>query len=186
MKVSLRKANALQLLINEQINEGFVGTTTISKYDVVSDALQIADEKLAQTIAKKFSLIEVLYSLRTKVGEASASAGIAKLLTELALNEKTSAFLKQLASTTAFALDAKTISAIIADAVAQKDSYGRSKDAVTVSLLTKETVEKYKSDINKLRKAKQSISDKLLHLNVSTEIELDEKEVSVLKKYEIL
>jgi hypothetical protein len=64
-------------------------------------------------------------------------------------------------------------------------SYAR-KDAVTVGLLSKETVATYKSTINTLRKQKQAISDKLLHLNVSTEIELGASETDVLNKYEIL
>ena len=187
MKLSLRKANALQLLIQEQINEPFIGTVTITKYDNIDSTFDAAESVLTETIGKKFSLIEVLYSLRKKVGAASASAGIADLLTDLASNAKQTAFFKQLASTTQFALPKTQIVAIFKDLAeqAQTASYAR-KDAVTVSLLNKETVDAYKSALTKLRKEKQVISDKLLHLNVSTEIELDETEQDVLNKYEIL
>lgn len=186
MKISLRKANALQGLINEQIAEKFDGTVTISKYDTVETAIETGTLNLTATIEKKFDLISTLFSLRKKVGEASAIAGIAALLTDLAENEKQSAFFKQLASTTAFALPTAQVKQILADLANQKDAYGRTKDAVTMNLLTKTEVESYKASVSTLRKQKQVLSDKLLHLNVSTEIELDEKEVSVLKKYDIL
>lgn len=186
MKVSLRKANALQGLINEQIAEKFDATVTISKYDNVDSAIQTGKDNLSGTIDKKFDLITTLFRIRTKVGQASSQAGIADLLTELALNDKLTAFNKQLASTTMFSLPNEQVRSILADVVSQKDAYGRSKDAVTMNLLSKEVVEAYKGNVSTLRKQKQTISDKLLHLNVSTEIELDEKEVDVLKKYDIL
>ena len=186
MKISLRKANALQGIINEQIAEKFEGTVTISKYDDVETAIDSGTVALSATIEKKFSLIETLFSIRKKVGQASAEVGISDLLTDLAENEKTVSFLKQLASTTVFALPVKQVETILADVVSQKDAYGRSKDAVTMNLLTKTQVEEFKADVSTYRKAKQALSDKLLHLNVSTEIELDETETDVLKKYDIL
>lgn len=186
MKISLRKANALQGLINEQIAEKFDGNVTITKYDDVEMSINVGLAALESIITKKFDLIGVLFSLRKKVGKASSDAGIADLLTDLAENEKLSAFFKQLASTTQFSLPAVQVKQILADVVNQKDAYGRSKDAITMSLLSKSSVEAYKVSISALRKAKQHFSDKLLHLNVSTEIELDEKEVTVLKKYDIL
>ena len=189
MKLSLRKANALQLLINEQINEPFVGTVTISKYDDVEETLNAAEKVLSDTISRKFDLIEVLYTIRKKVGKASADSGIAELLAELAETEKLSAFYKQLAATTQFAVPASHIKTVLKDLEAQSgtaSSYSRPQNAVAVGLLTKEEVMTYKTTINLLRKMKQVISDKLLHLNVSTEIELGTKETDVLNKYEIL
>ena len=186
MKISLRKANALQGLINEQIAEKFDATVTVSKYDDVEKAIEAANLNLSNTIVKKEHLITVLFSLRKKVGQASAQAGIADLLTELALNEKLTAFGKQLAATSAFALPVTQIKQILKDASEQKDAYGRTKDAVTTNLLTKQAVDRYKSSVSTLRKQKQALSDKLLHLNVSTEITLDETEVSVLKAYDII
>jgi hypothetical protein len=186
MKVSLRKANAIQGLINEQIAEKFDATLTISKYDNVADVIEAGTSNLISTISKKFNLIEVLFSLRKKVGQASADVGISDRLTDLAENEKLTAFYKQLASTTAFALPVTQVKQILKDVSEQKDAYGRTKDAVTMNLLTKDSVDIYKSSVSTLRKQKQALSDQLLHLNVSTEIELDEKEVDVLKKYDII
>lgn len=186
MKLSLRKANALQVLIQEGIDERFVGIATINKFEDPSSVIEAAGKELILTIGKKFDLIDVLFSIRKKVGKAGADAGIADLLTDLALNEKQSAFFKQLASTTQFAVPVEQVQSALEELRKDTTQSGYRRESISVGLLNKETVDKYKSAINKLRKQKQDISDKLLHLNVSTEIELDATEVQVLKQYEIL
>jgi len=188
MKLSLRKANALQVVIAEQLGERFVGEISIGKYETPDTVLAEATDKLTATIAKKFDLIDVYYSIRQKVGAASASVGISDLLTDLAKIERQTAFLKQLASTTVFTPKIEAIEKALTDLREKKaDSvYHRPADSISVSLLTKEEVEGYAKAINTARKEKNRISDKILHLNVSTEIELDEKEIEVLNKYEIL
>lgn len=186
MKVSLRKANAVQLLINEKLAVAPVTVATISKYDKVAEALVEAQTKLDSSIAEKFDLIGLLFSIREKVAQAGMITGVANLLTALARNEKETAFFKQLEAAAALKFTPSQISQIIADLATQKDTYGRTKDAVTVGLLPQSAIDGYKTTIGTLRKEKAALSDKLLHLNVSTEIELDEKEVAVLKKYDIL
>jgi hypothetical protein len=189
MKLSLRKANALQGVIAEQLGEQTVGEVSVGKYDVPDVVIAEATDKLTETLAKKFDLIDVYYSIRQKVGAASAAAGIADLLTDLAKVERQTAFLKQLASTRTFAPKIEAVEKALADLREKKadgTSYYRVAESVNVSLLSKEQVEGYAKAINGARKEKNKISDKLLHLNVSTEIELDEKEVSILNKYEIL
>jgi hypothetical protein len=186
MKISLRKANALQMLIAEKLGVRVVDTVTITKYDNVTDALVAAQKELEEAVVSKFELMDVLYAIREKVAVAGMNVGIAKLLTDLARNEKEAAFLKQLEAASPLKFTNEQIVSILADLVNQKDAYGRTKDAVTVGLLEPKVIDTYKSKITTLRKEKTAISDKLLHLNVSTEIELDEKEVTVLNKYDIL
>jgi hypothetical protein len=57
---------------------------------------------------------------------------------------------------------------------------------VEVPLLTKEFVETHRKSAVDIRKEKQKLSDMLLHLNVSTEIELSPFEETVLTKYDII
>lgn len=189
MKVSLRKANALQLVIQEQIGEKFVGDAVIGKFDNAASVIEEASNKLTATVDKKFDLIDVYFSIRQKVGAAGAKAGINDLLTDLAKIERQVAFLKQLASTSSFMPKLEVVEKALTElreAKSEQRNYYGAKESVSVSLLSKEAVEGYAKNINTARKEKNKISDKLLHLNVSTEIELDEKEVSVLNKYDIL
>jgi hypothetical protein len=185
VKISLRKANALQILINEQINAPIVGTATINKFDEPLAVVTEAGDLLITSITQKFDLINVLYYIRKEVAKAGNDAGVAALLTEQALLSKKEAFLKQLASTTQFAPTKEAIDAQLAEIKAPKtDRY--SPTSFTVGLLKKEVVESFKKNLVTIRKEKQKINDKLLHLNVTTEIDLPESVENILKQYEII
>jgi len=185
MKISLRKANALQLLINEQINSPFVETVTVGKFDNPVEVVDQASDILLETVEQKFDLITVLYAIRGKVAAAGQVAGVADLLTTQALLSKREAFLRQLASTTSFAVTKEALDAQLAD-IKAADATGYRAKTFTVGLLKKETVEAFKKNIVTIRRQKQKVSDQLLNLNVKTEIELSDEEVSFLNKYEIL
>jgi hypothetical protein len=187
MKLSLRKANAIQLLINEQINEPFTDSAEVGKFDDPADIIPAATDKLSETVGKKFDLIDVYYVIREKVRSKSHEAGIGTLLTALARNQREAAALKQLNATKNFAPKPEVLAKALEDIRKPENSnvYSR-KDAVIVGLFSKETIEGFAKSLKLLQKEKQKISDKLLHLNVSSEIELDEKEVTVLNKYELL
>lgn len=189
MKVSLRKANALQVLIQEQINEPFVGEVTVGKFDNADKIITDGIIDFAAKVNKKSELIEILFDIRKIVSAKNSEVGIDVLLTDLARLEKFSAFAKQLTSTRNFTPDQNIIEKLMTELNKEVSSsasvYGR-KDSITVSLMSKTQAEKYSKDILYLRKQKQVISDKLLHLNVSTEIELSAEIVNVLKKYDIL
>jgi hypothetical protein len=183
MKISLRKANALQLLINEQINSPFV--VTVGKFDNPVEVVDQAADILLETVGQKFDLITVLYAIRGKVAAAGQVAGVADLLTTQALLSKREAFLRQLASTTSFAVTKESLDSQLAD-IKAADATGYRAKTFTVGLLKKETVEAFKKNIVTIRRQKQKVSDQLLNLNVKTEIELSDEEVSFLNKYEIL
>lgn len=187
MKISLRKANALQLLLKEQIKEPFVGSVLVGKYDTPSEVIAAATAKLHATLSKKENLVDALFSIRTKVGDASAKVGISSLLTDLAKLEAKSAFLKQLSGSKP-APKLETVEATLVDMKkesASSSSYYR-ETTVDVPLFTKEEIENFTNELMNVRKSKQSISDKLLHLNVSTEIELDKDEVKVLTDFNLI
>lgn len=186
MKVSLRKANALQQLVQSELNDSISAVATIGRFDNPEAVVNEAALKLIAAVDKKILLTDVLYSIRKKVSAAGATSGVSDLLADLAANEKRSQFIRELAKVTQFAQDKETVLAALEQLKTEKDAYGRYNNSFNVGLLTKETVDKYKSTVNTLRREKQTISDKLLHLNVATEIELDESEVAVLTKYEIL
>jgi len=187
MKISLRKANALQSLIQEGLGENVTPLVTINKFENPSAVVASAAKEFLLGVSKKFALVDVLFSIRKKVGHANAEVGIDALLTDLALLEKQSYILKGLASTTTFAAPIEQVQAALDELKTQKQDgiYGR-RESINVSIVSRGLVDQYKSSVNTLRKQKQELSDKLLHLNVSTEIELSEEEEAVLKQYEIL
>jgi peptide subunit release factor 1 (eRF1) len=59
-------------------------------------------------------------------------------------------------------------------------------DTVDTGVLTADQIEGYKAEMRDLKKQKQSINDKVLELNVRTEIELDTDTVALLEAEQLV
>lgn len=189
MKITLRKASAIQLLINEFLNGSTIGTSvSIGRYDDPAAVTAKASETFNGALVQKLALTKTLYSLRKKVSAASQVAGIPDILADIALTDKHSAILRPLATVSKFAPGADVIAAQLADLkaeVANANSYSR-RDSFDISILSVPQVQEFMGDLSTLRKRKQNLSDKLLELNIKNEIELDEAEEKVLKAYDLV
>jgi len=186
MKLSLRKASAIQAIINEQINEPFSGSITIGKYDDAAKLVGEGVKNFAEVIEKKHSLIAALYFIRDSVAIASSASGVSSILAELARLSKEDQFAKQLAATGAFIPSGAVIAEAIADIKKEPTQYTSRKDSISISIVSKEIVENAKKQLLNIRKDKQKLSDKLLHLNVTTEISLNDNIEAILKKYDVI
>ena len=189
MKLTLRKANALQLLINEQIASTSIQTqVSVGKYDNPTAAVIHAGEIFLLTLEKTRSLLAVLYSIREKVAKSSHSAGVSAILSEVAHIDKLSAVLKPLANLSSFAPTEEVLLAAHADL--KKDvpqtSYSQPKNSFTTGAIPPNWLPGYVKEVSDLRKRKQSLSDKLLELNITHEIELSSAEEETLKKYDLI
>jgi hypothetical protein len=190
MQLTLRKASAIQKLINEEINSTSLTTkVSIGRFD---DPVKKRDEAITKTndaITKKGALLNALYAIRNQVAAAGQAAGVGDILTQVALIEKLSGMLKPLAGIEAFVVDRETLAAQFKDLTEDKESKSRYSsdrretfDTSTVYQLSADT---WKENLGQFRKEKQALSDKLLELNVRTEITLDAATVETLKYYGI-
>lgn len=189
MKLTLRKANALQLLINEQIASTSISTqVSISKYDDPVLAVIHAGEIFLASLAMTRALLEVLYSIRKKVADASHRAGISTILSEVAHIDKLTGVLEPLASLSSFAPTEGVLREAHADLKKEVplNSYGSRRDALQTGAIPQAWIPVYVKEVSDLRKKKQSLSDKLLELNIKNEIELSEAEEETLKKYDLI
>ena len=59
-------------------------------------------------------------------------------------------------------------------------------DTVDTGVFTVDQIEGYKADMRSLKKEKQSINDRVLELNVRTEIELDADTVALLQAEQLV
>lgn len=189
MKITLRKASAVQLVINEFLNGSVLSTTvSVGRYDDPSVVIGEATAKFSAVLAQKSVLLNVLYSLRKKVATKSHEAGIPDILADIAFLEKYANLLKPLSQVSKFLPSVEVVAQQQADLKAEAQNTARygSRDSFEVSLIQSGWVENYTSDLSKLRKQKQNLSDRLLELNVRNEIELDENEEKVLKLYDLI
>jgi len=89
MQVSLRKANALQVLINEALKGlEFKADVSINEFQTPATEIELAKQKFDRNVQRRWNLIAALYDIRTKVASANAENNIDNLLADLARIEK--------------------------------------------------------------------------------------------------
>jgi hypothetical protein len=185
MKLSLRKANALQNSIQEHIKT--INVTTVIALNEFQDPegeLINARVTLVENDVQRDALTRVLYGIRAQVGRANVESGVSELLADAAYIDKRLGQLKGL-------IESKVVEAfevIIGklEKIRTQDKSSRMygyNDTIDSGVLSPEQIEGYKAEMRDLKKQKQTINDKILELNVRTEIELTDDTVSVLTSH---
>lgn len=176
MKVSLRKANAIQASITEALKSLELETTaTFTEFDNVKAVLEAAEQKFTDVQLRRQDLISAQFAIRKLVGRANVDCGIADKLTDCAFVDRLIAEMK--ACDVAVAkIDIDQINARLEKI--RKNDNGNSRlygieTTVATSLINEEQRKAMKANILFLKKNKQKLNDEILELNIKTEIELD-------------
>ena len=186
MQVSLRKANALQVAINEALkNLEFKADVSINEFQNPAQELDNALAKFNTNVSRRYSLISALYDIRTKVAEANNKNSIEGLLAELARLEKDVVFLTPFAKANT-RTDLKVIAGKLEKIANRTEDSYYAKAEVETSIFTDADLEKFRSNLSFAKKAKQKLQDQLLELNVRATIELSAEAVATLTAEDIL
>lgn len=189
LKVSLRKANAIQTNINDLLKSIAVKTTVeLSEFQEPTAVLQAANDALMAADVRRSDLLMALYSIRATMGIANFQCGIGNKLSHLAYIDKRLAQLDPLIQESAALKDLQVISGQLDKIRNRREEhrlYGYG-DGVSSGVLQLTQVESIRGIIRELKKQKQSLNDEVLHLNVTTEIELTDEVENILKKEGIL
>ena len=186
MNITLRKANAIQLSINEMIKGlTFEKSVSINEYENYSKQLDAVRDVFNTHRATRTKLVAALYAIRKAVSAANADAGINDMLADVAMMEKEIQFHNQFATTPARLSDKVIEGKITKIKESTEDRYYRDQE-VNTTIFTQEEVEEFKRTVADLKRQKQKLQDTLLELNVQTEIELDEETVRFLERADIL
>mgnify|MGYP000010602627 CR=1 FL=1 len=189
MKISLRKADAIQRSINEAISGIDLKTEiTLNEFERPTDKIAAAKVSFAEALTKRDSLIDVLYEVRYKTGLENTSNGVSMRLTQLARLEKDISMYKRFASVAPMASTDVLVGKLGKLKSRETDAYGRfgGQDEIVTTIMDDVAVEAFKVKLASLKKDKQHIQDELLELNVKVQVELSEKAVEVLKQVGIL
>lgn len=187
MKLTLRKANAIQNAINEMIKELDLSTTvTLNEFEEVSDQIQAVRERFWINSETRQQLTIALYEIRTKVATANANAGINDMLANVAFLEKKISHYGMLAAKGPQTAMRVLNGQVKKNSEAKDDAYGYSRRDVVTSIFTEEEVEGFRRMAADGRREKQRLQDQLLELNVRTEIELNEDTTRFLERVDIL
>jgi len=188
MKISLRKANALENAIKEHISTiEAKADLSINEFQTAQVEITKARTALIANDARRAALLSILYNVRSLVGRANVESGVSELLTHAAFIEKRQAQLKLMTESTATESEAVVDGKLqrIRDNKSEHRSYGYN-DSVTVGVLTAEQIAGYKALVLQLKKEKQSINDKVLELNVRTEITINDNDVAMLQSEQLV
>lgn len=188
MKISLRKANAIQSAITETMGSLKLET------EVSINEFEDADAKIS-SILKEFNenngvrenLLDALFEIRAAVSGANSSSGINGVLAILAKIEKQITFYRNLAKLQP-ATEKRVLNGKIQKIAGRSDDSRiyRHSDEVITTIFEGNVIDNFKNFHAQLKREKQKLQDELLELNVRTEIELTDKTVDTLTKANIL
>lgn len=188
MKINLRKANAIQLAVNEAIKGlEFNATVSINEFQDASSEISSASAKFTRNLSRRVALLDALYEIRKAVAVANNNAGIDNRLADVARLEKDFQFYSTYAKSSAIT-DAAVINGRLDKIRNRKEDaygYGRGEN-VDTSIFTETEIDGFKSVVAAAKKQKQKLQDELLELNVRTEIEFSDATVATLTNENIL
>ena len=184
MNISLRKANALQNAINETIRSIEIKTTVdLNEFQDPVAELHRANAELFANDSRRQKLLIALYNIRGLVAVANANCGIDQELTTAAFLDKRVAQLEEIGRTSPVG-ELAVINGKL-DKIRNRKEESRSSlygytDTVSTGVISQEQQDQIKSEVKKLKKEKQKINDKVLELNIKTEVPLTDEIVETL------
>jgi hypothetical protein len=186
MKITLRKASALQNAIQEAVkNIDITVKVELNEFENAETALATANAKLISSDQRRTALTKVLYVVRAQVGTANAESGINERLARAAYVDKRIGQLTALIGSDAVQDSIVVIQGKLEklkapeSANSRRSLYGYS-DTVGTGVLSPAQVDAFKAEQLALKKDKQKLNDEVLELNVRTEIALSDETVVVL------
>jgi hypothetical protein len=184
MKINLRKANTLQLSIQDAIKGiKFDTEVKVNEFQVAEDEIARMRNDFAAKQERHRGLLNSLYDIRKAVSQANSAQGVDVKLADVALMDKKIQYLAELAGKSV--RDSVEVVAGKMEKLRNRKEDTRSlyygHDAtVDTSIFTQEDIAGFRTAVSQGKKAKQKLQDELLEINVRTEIELSADAVTVL------
>jgi hypothetical protein len=189
IKITLRKANAIQQNINDLLKSVQVKPVVeLSEFVDTVQTLQAANDAVMAADARRSDLLMALYSIRATVGVANFQSGIGNRLSHIAYVDKRLQQLDQLTNETSKMKDLAIITGQLEKIRNRREEhrmYGY-ENTVSTGVLQQAQIDSISGIMRELKKQKQKLNDEVLELNVRTEIELTDEVEAVLVKEGIL
>lgn len=189
MKISLRKAHALQSEI-ESVISGLVmnSDATIDQFSGdIADTLNKARIEFLEKFDERNRLTTILYIIRSLVSEASNSVKINEYLSKVAATDRLIQYYNLVSLSKPNDFTVEKLTEKLAYVVEKsKTSTSYMPTDIRVNVFDKQQIDEFKIQLSELKKEKREYQDTLLELNMSTQIELSNQIVDVLKKHHLL
>ena len=188
MKISLRKAHALQKRIEETIsNLPFTLSISIDEFDNIPEKIELQKNELLQSIQDKRDLLIVIGGIRDRVAIAGAAYYVSKNLAEIAVIDKLIKMYSDLAKVIPAKDSTETLQKRVEKSIEHRNAHpGAYEVGVYTTLLSQSDIDGFKQKVIELKKNKQNLQDKLLELNLTIEIDLLASEQEILKRFGLI
>lgn len=187
MKLTLRKANAMQAAIVEFIAGLELATeVAINEFENPTSKIEEAKNKFTTHMVTRSRMLSVQYEIRREVARANAVYDINDLLADVAMLEKDISLYQRFVKLRP-ELDNEVIIGKLGKIKGRSEEqfYGR-EDHVSTTIFNQEEIDEFKVRLAALKKKKVNLQDSLLELNVQTEIELSEESEKLLARAGII
>jgi len=186
IKISLRKANAIQVNINDLLKTIQVRPVVeVNEFQDVVQTLQAANDAVMAADVRRSDLLMAVYSIRATVGGANFQCGIGNRLSHLAYIDKRLSQLENLVDEKSLLKDLNVVNGQLDKIRNRREEhrlYGY-ENSVSTGVLQQQQIDSIAGIMRELKKQKQKLNDEVLELNVRTEIELtDEVEVVLVRE----
>ena len=189
MKVSLRKANALQEQLNEaiKIRHSADHEVNVVDFELWRSEIESSQTKYFTEVKRKLEMVEARFSIRKNIANHNTLSGVTDLLTDLNHVESKMTTIQR------WILQREVRSK---DEVLEKQrnrKVARAENAdydgyisMDVSVIGKADHDHWTEKVQELRRTKARINDELLSLNIKTEIALTPEVVKTLKQENLI
>jgi hypothetical protein len=188
MKITLRKANALQNSINDALKHIDVKTkVSLNEFQDPEGMISVSAAEAKKNLDRKVALTNAVYDIRSAVGYVNHTSAVDEKLTEVARIEKQIQLYSGL-----LGVEVREAPVVIAGKLeklrnveAKNRIYGYG-DTVDTGVLTAEDLAGFKAVVANLKKQKQTLQDAILELNVRNEVILKQTTADTLAQENLL
>lgn len=184
-QINLRKASAaVQILaasvasLRQEVMES--GSSNISIFGHYDKYIDENRTRFQENQKKLSDQTEVLFSIRKKVSEANQS-NVDAILNSIAKIDAQIANITFIADGSVSDKEIVTAKIAMFKEKVKSDSYGYGSEEVSVSVFTKEDIEKASKELSELKRTKRKLQDDLLSANIEDKISLTANEIEILE-----
>ena len=183
MNINLRKASSIQSELYTLVTSVELKThVDITEFDMPKSVLSIGNTELNEELIRLVQMEKVLVSLRKKIANANVESGITDCLADDAGIKRSIGRLESVVRISP-EKDLMEIKQRL-DKIKSSGSEGygyRGSDIVKSSVLSKQELNNFRTQLKSLKRKRREINDALLTSNIQSEIELTADEVELLE-----
>ena len=191
IKITLRKAHALQKSVQELLNSIEIKTQiSLNEFQDPAQEIATAAQAVLNNDVRRSDLLMTMFTIRTLAGTANHTSGINMRLSHAAYLDKRIAQLTPLINNNA-AMDEIAVIAGKLEKIRTRPADSRASlyhrgDEVDTGVLSREQIDNIRNIIAELKKQKVQVNDEILDLNVRTEFELTPEVEAILVREKLI